>query len=136
MKTYGSDPPYLFPLQIRTAYADLLNRLQDLQASHAMAALSSCGLLVKRVRGAEYVYAQGRTADGSSRQIYLAPYDNAGRELLEQSFDLQAVLDKLDPESLEEAFDAAKEKGPGWRTRLDAGRKAISPPRSPRRNSP
>jgi hypothetical protein len=44
---------------------------------------------------------------------------------LEQSFDLQAVLEKLDPESLEDAFEAAKKKGPGWRTRLDASQKAL-----------
>jgi hypothetical protein len=74
----------LFPLHLRTAYADLINRLQDLQASNVMASLSSCSLFVKRVRDGAYVYAQGRVADGSSRQVYVAPYDGAGRELIER----------------------------------------------------
>ena len=44
---------------------------------------------------------------------------------LEQSFDLQKVLEKLDPESLAEAFGEARKKGPGWRKRGDAGQKAM-----------
>ncbi len=84
MKTYDSDLLSLFPLQIRTAYADLLNRLQDLQASHAMAALNSCSLFVKRVKGGVYIYAQGRVADGTTRQVYIAPYDDAGMALMER----------------------------------------------------
>jgi hypothetical protein len=71
MNSYDSNPLSLFPLQIRTAYADLLNRLQDFQASHAMASLSSCSLFVKRVRSDAYVYAQGRVADGTIRQVYI-----------------------------------------------------------------
>lgn len=82
MKLYGNGRADFFPLQIRTAYADLVTRLQDLQASDAMAALSSCSLLVKRIRGREYVYAQGRVADGSSRQIYITPHDDTGRALI------------------------------------------------------
>jgi len=39
---------------------------------------------VKRVRANEYVYAQGRVADGTTRQIYIAPYDDAGRALVER----------------------------------------------------
>ncbi len=84
MKTYGSNIPNLFPLHIRTAYADLLNRLQDLQASHVMASLSSCSLFVKRVRAGAYVYAQGRVADGTTRQVYIAPCNEAGQALLER----------------------------------------------------
>jgi hypothetical protein len=34
---------------------------------------------------------------------------------LEQSFDLQKILEKFDPESLAEAFQDARKKGPGWR---------------------
>jgi hypothetical protein len=82
MKPHDSSRPTLFPLQIRTAYADLLNRLQDLQASNAMASLSSCSLFVKRVRADAYVYAQGRVADGTTRQVYIAPHDDAGRALM------------------------------------------------------
>ena len=44
---------------------------------------------------------------------------------LEQSYDLQKVLLKLDPEGLEEAFDEARQRGPGWLKRVDAGQKAI-----------
>ena len=44
---------------------------------------------------------------------------------LEQSFDLQKVLETLDPESLAEAFKDARKKGPGWRKRVDAGQKAM-----------
>lgn len=82
MKTYDSQRPNLFSLQIRTAYADLLSRLQDLQASRSMASLGSCSLIVKRVGSAEYVYAQGRMADGGIRQVYLSPHDDAGRALM------------------------------------------------------
>ena len=84
MISYDSNQANLFPLHIRTAYADLLNRLQDLQASHTMASLSSWSLFVKRVRANEYVYAQGRVADGITRQVYIAPYDDAGRALVER----------------------------------------------------
>lgn len=44
---------------------------------------------------------------------------------LEQSFDLQNALEKLDPESLTEAFKDARKKGPGWRKRVDTGQKAM-----------
>ena len=84
MKTYDSKRPTLFPLHIRTAYADVLSRLQDVQASHSMASLNSCSLIVKRVGGAEYVYAQGRMADGATRQVYLAPHDDAGEALVDR----------------------------------------------------
>jgi hypothetical protein len=44
---------------------------------------------------------------------------------LEQSFDLQRVLEKVDPETLSEAFKDARKKGPGWRRRVDAGLEAM-----------
>lgn len=44
---------------------------------------------------------------------------------LEQSFDLQTVLKKLDPESLAEAFEDARSMGPGWKRRVDAGQKTM-----------
>ena len=44
---------------------------------------------------------------------------------LEQSFHLQKVFEKLDPESLSEAFKEARERGPGWRKRVDAGLEAM-----------
>lgn len=65
MFSYDSKQANLFPLHIRTAYADLLDRLQDLQASHAIASLTSWSLFVKQVKANKYVYAQGR--DGRRR---------------------------------------------------------------------
>jgi hypothetical protein len=44
---------------------------------------------------------------------------------LEQSFDLQSALEKLDPESLSEAFEDACSMGPGWKRRVAAGQKAM-----------
>jgi hypothetical protein len=44
---------------------------------------------------------------------------------LEQSFDLQSALEKLDPESLSEAFKDARSMGPGWKRRVDAGQNAM-----------
>jgi hypothetical protein len=84
MKSYDNKQARLFPLQIRTTYADLLDRLQDFEANHVTASLSSCSLIVKRVGTGEYVYAQGRVADGTTRQVYIAPYDDAGKALLER----------------------------------------------------
>ena len=84
MKAYGSRSIDLFPLHVRTAYADLLDRLQDLQATDSMASLSSCSLFVKRVKADEYIYAQGRVADGTTRQVYIGPYDDAGRALVQR----------------------------------------------------
>ncbi len=84
MKMYDNQPPHLYPLHIRTAYSDLLGRLQDLQASHAMATLKSCSLIVKRVGSGQYIYAQGRLTDGTLRQVYIAPADEAGRALMER----------------------------------------------------
>ncbi|MHB8763304.1 MAG: GSU2403 family nucleotidyltransferase fold protein [Deferrisomatales bacterium] len=84
MNSYDKHGPQFFPLQVRTAYADLLDRLRDLEAGNAMATLSSCSLVVKRVSGREYLYAQGRVADGAVRQIYLGPYDAAAQVLRER----------------------------------------------------
>jgi len=84
MISYDSSQADLFPLHLRTAYVDLLNRLQDLQTSHTMASLGSWSLFVKRVKANDYVYAQGRAADGMTRQVYIAPYDDAGRALVER----------------------------------------------------
>jgi len=44
---------------------------------------------------------------------------------LEQPFDLQAVLKKLGPESLSEAFESARGTGPGWKRTVDAGQNAM-----------
>ena len=106
MKTYDSSLPNLYPLHIRTAYADLLSRLQDLQASHTMASLGSCSLIVKRVRSNQYIYAQGRVADGTIRQVYIAPHDDAGRALTER-------------------FEKAKSETAGERNALELTAKAL-----------
>jgi hypothetical protein len=44
---------------------------------------------------------------------------------LVQSFELQKVLEKLDPESLAEAFKDARERGSGWKKRVDAGQEDM-----------
>jgi len=82
MKMYDSESPHLYPLHIRTAYSELLGRLQDLQASQAMAMLKSCSLIVKRVGSGQYIFAQGRLTYGTLRQVYLAPADEAGHALM------------------------------------------------------
>jgi hypothetical protein len=84
MKSYDNQWAALSPLHIRTAYADLMDRLQDLEAGNAMGSLTSCSLVVKRIGAGDYVYAQGRVADGTSRQIYIAPFDDTGRALVER----------------------------------------------------
>lgn len=71
----------LLPFQIRTAYADLLERLEDLETRVATTGFSSCALIVKKVRGSEYLYAQGRLSDGVQRQVYLGPFDERGQAL-------------------------------------------------------
>ena len=65
--------PQPFPIQIRTTYADLLERLEDLNTGNTMASLTSCTLITKDVKGGKYLYAQGRLSDGSQRQVYLGP---------------------------------------------------------------
>ncbi len=74
----------LFPLQVRTAYADLLDRLEDLTTHNAMAELASCTLITKNVKGGEYLYAQGRLSSGIQRQVYLGPLDDRGKALKER----------------------------------------------------
>jgi hypothetical protein len=74
----------LFPLQVRTAYADVLDRLEDLTAGNVMASLTSCSLVVKEIGGREYLYAQGRVADGTVRQIYLGPNDARAQAVRER----------------------------------------------------
>ncbi len=118
MDSHGSEKISLFPLHVRTAYADLLNRLQDLEASNAMASFTSCSLLVKRVGGDEYVYAQGRVADGTTRQVYISPHDAAGCALIERFRKARA-----DAANEKSAIDL--KRGPGWSKRLEAGQKAM-----------
>ena len=75
MVSHDSSPHALLPLQVRTAYAQVLERLQDLEAENLSAALSSLSLVVKEIGTRKYVYAQGRTATGTNRQVYLGPHD-------------------------------------------------------------
>lgn len=84
MVLYDNGQLNFFPLHLRTAYADLINRLQDIQASHTLASLSSWSLFVKRIRSRDYVYAQGRAADGTARQVFIAPCNDAGRALMDR----------------------------------------------------
>ena len=73
-----------FSIQIRTTYADLLERLEDLNTGNTMASLTSCTLITKAVKGGKYLYAQGRLSDGSQRQVYLGPLDDRGKALKER----------------------------------------------------
>src|SRR3972149_3521810 len=73
-----------FSIQIRTTYADLLERLEDLNAGNAMTSLTSCTLITKAVKRGKYLYAQGRLSDGSQRQVYLGPLDDRGKALKER----------------------------------------------------
>lgn len=73
-----------FSIQIRTTYADLLERLEDLNTGNTMASLTSCTLITKVVKGGKYLYAQGRLSDGSQRQVYLGPLDDRGKALKER----------------------------------------------------
>ena len=63
--------PRLFPIQIRTTYADLLERLEDLTTRNAMAGLAACTLITQKVKGSESLSAQGHLSDGSHREVYL-----------------------------------------------------------------
>lgn len=84
MNTYGKRKIEFFPLQVRTAYAEALERLEDLEASNLTSNLASCSLLVRKISGKEYVYAQGRVADGSARHVYLGPLNDRARTLIER----------------------------------------------------
>lgn len=84
MNLHGKTNPEFFPLQYRTIYAEALERLEELEAGNVMAALTSCSWFVKTVHGREYVYAQGRVADGSNKQVYLGPYNDRTKLVLER----------------------------------------------------
>lgn len=84
MNPHGKNALALFPLQARTAYAQVLERLQDLETGSLTAALSSFSLLVKEIGARKYVYAQGRTSDGANRQIYLGPLDERMQGVMER----------------------------------------------------
>jgi len=84
MDQHGKNAPSLFPLQVRTAYAQVLERLQDLETGNLSDAMSSFSLLVKEIGARKYVYAQGRTSDGINRQIYLGPLDERMRGVMER----------------------------------------------------
>lgn len=118
-----------FSIQIRTTYADLLERLEELNAGNAMASLTSCTLITKAVKGGKYLYAQGRLSDGSQRQVYLCPFDDRGKAQkdLQESHELQQILRQLDHEALDEAFDAARSKG--HRPTVPLGALNMRPPR-------
>lgn len=69
----------LLPLQVRTAYAEALERLIHVHLHNQAATLGSVSLMTKTFRGKDYLYAQGRIADGSAKQIYLGPINNQVR---------------------------------------------------------
>lgn len=82
MNLYDNDIVFL-PLQARTAYAEALERLEQLNINNRTAALSSFSLNTKRYRGKEYLYVQGRVADGSAKQVYLGPFDEHAKKVME-----------------------------------------------------
>lgn len=84
MNLYGKNEAEFFPLQVRTAYAEALERLEYLEASNLTANLASCSLLIRKISGKEYVYAQGRVADGSPRHVYLGPLDDRSKALIDR----------------------------------------------------
>jgi hypothetical protein len=84
MKPYGKSSSGLLPLQVRTAYAQVLERLEDLETGNLFSVFSSCGLLKKEIGARTYVYAQGRTSDGTIRQIYLGPLDARMKGVMER----------------------------------------------------
>lgn len=84
MDQHGKNAPALFPLQVRTAYAQVLERLQDLETGDQFAAMSSFSLLAKEIGARKYAYAQGRTSDGVNRQIYLGPFDQHMQGVMER----------------------------------------------------
>lgn len=84
MNMYGKNEAEIFPLQVRTAYAEALERLEYLGASNLTANLASCSLLIRKISGKEYVYAQGRVADGSPRHVYLGPLNDRSKALVER----------------------------------------------------
>ena len=101
MIPHDSTAPALLPLQVRTAYAQVLERLQDLEAENLSAALSSLSLLVKEIGARRYVYAQGRTSTGANRQVYLGPHDER----------MQGVMQR---------FNRAKKQAAAQREDIDA----------------
>lgn len=84
MDSYDKTGVSFFPLQVRTAYAQTLEALQDLQVTNLTADLTSLSLNTKTVSGRQYVYAQGRIADGSAKQVYLGPLDEGTKALMER----------------------------------------------------
>jgi hypothetical protein len=84
MNMYGNRRFEFFPLQVRTAYAEALERLEELEVTNLTANLASCSLLVRNIRGRKYVYAQGRLADGSARHAYLGPLNERSEAIVER----------------------------------------------------
>jgi hypothetical protein len=84
MGPYDKNGVSLMPLQVRTAYAEALDALEDLHLTNLTSDLASVSLHVKTVSGRRYVYAQGRIADGSARQVCVGPFDARTEALLER----------------------------------------------------
>jgi hypothetical protein len=83
MTLYGNEIRIL-PLQVRTTYADALERLVELHINNHTAALKSVSLNTKVYRGRKYLYAQGRIADGTVKHIYLGPFDEHARKVMDR----------------------------------------------------
>lgn len=82
MKPHDTNITFL-PLQARTIYAEALERLEQLNIKNRTADLSAFSLNTKCYRGKAYLYAQGRTADGSAKQVYLGILDEHAKQVME-----------------------------------------------------
>lgn len=76
-------------------YVDLLHRLEELVTENAMAGLYSCSFVTKRIKGTEYLYVQGKLADGTAKQVYLGLLDRQAKALVER---FQTMKRELAPE--------------------------------------
>jgi hypothetical protein len=91
-----------------------------IEESFPAVALGRRPVLVRMLQPARYAVHKLIVAQERDKRFALKAQKD-----LEQSFDLQKVLEMLDPESLAEAFRDARKKGPGWRKRVDAGQEAM-----------
>ena len=110
MNLYGKKSIDLFPLQVRTVYADVLERLEDLEAGNLSASMASCSLLIKTIAGRDYVYMQGRIADGSARQVYIGPLNDRTQAIMAR-FNLQKVQSLPEREGIETLAKLLKSAG-------------------------
>ncbi len=109
MKLYDNDITFL-PLQARTTYAEALEKLELLNIQNRTATLSSFSLNTKRYRGKDYLYAQGRVADGSAKQVYLGPLDEHAKKVME-TFKKEKAMALKEHQSIRELSKLLRSSG-------------------------